>query len=111
MRTATLACALLAAGVSAEVYFEDNFTTDPFEGGRWVVSDWKDSQSTGKWGWRAGEWSVDAEKEKGLYTADDMKFYAASAKLDKSFRCEPTEERRSPFCVWCVMFVLYFLNS
>lgn len=85
MRTATLACALLAAGVSAEVYFEDNFTTDPFEGGRWVVSDWKDAQSTGKWGWRAGEYSVDAEKEKGLFTTDDMKFYAASAKLDKSF--------------------------
>jgi len=76
---------MMAAGVSAEVYFEDNFVTDPFESDRWVVSDWKDEQSTGKWGWQSGEWSVDAEKEKGLYTADDMKFYAISSKLDKSF--------------------------
>ena len=86
MRTSALACAVLAAGVSAEVYFEDNFETDPFESNRWVVSDWRDGDS-GKWGWQSGEWSVDAEKEKGLFTTDDMKFYAISSKLDKSFRC------------------------
>jgi len=85
MRTSAFACALLAAGCSAEVYFEDNFDTDPFESDRWVLSDWKDAQSTGAWTWQAGEWFVDAEKEKGLYTSQDMKFYAISSKLPESF--------------------------
>ena len=36
----TVALLALVGVVSSEVFFQDNFETDPFESGRWVESSW-----------------------------------------------------------------------
>jgi len=72
---------LLLALIVANAYvFEDNFDADPFENG-WVQSDWKKSDGgAGKFGWTAGKWSGD-EKNKGLQTTQDAKFYAITKQI------------------------------
>lgn len=70
------------ATATAETHFKETF--DKSWDSRWVTSDWKKSDSTaGTWKWTAGEFYADAEKDKGLQTAEDARFYAASAKFDK----------------------------
>jgi len=67
---------------SATVYFKETF--DASWEDRWVVSDWKKSDGTaGKWVHTAGKWHGDAEKDMGLQTGQDARFYAISAKFDE----------------------------
>ena len=49
---------------------------------RWVVSDWKKSDSTaGTWRHTAGEFFADAEADKGISTVEDARFFAISSKF------------------------------
>eukprot|EP01130_Rhizamoeba_saxonica_P000581 TRINITY_DN10548_c0_g1_i1.p1 TRINITY_DN10548_c0_g1~~TRINITY_DN10548_c0_g1_i1.p1 ORF type:complete len:388 (-),score=153.96 TRINITY_DN10548_c0_g1_i1:34-1197(-) len=68
---------LLAALVSSEIYFQDNFET--LDG--WVVSEVVENQ--GKIDLSAGEFFLDAEANKGLQLTQDAKFYAVSKKFDE----------------------------
>ncbi len=53
---------------------------------RWVVSDNKKSEGTaGTWDVTNGEFFAEADKDKGLRTTQDARFYAISAKTDKEF--------------------------
>jgi calreticulin len=79
-----LLLALAALSVSAHIYFQETFD-DSYES-RWVVSDWKKSSGTaGTWKHTAGDWYGDAEKDKGIQTSQDARFYAISSKLKKPF--------------------------
>jgi len=71
----------LAALVSAEpaTYFKEAFDGD-WES-RWVNSEHKDD--LGKFVLSHGKFYGDAEKDKGIQTSQDAKFYAMSAKFDK----------------------------
>jgi calreticulin len=72
---------------SAKVYFKETFDSSWQD--RWVVSDWKKSSGeAGAFAVRAGDWYADPEKDKGLATTQDARFYAASAKFPKSFSNE-----------------------
>ncbi|KAH8043624.1 hypothetical protein JL722_15096 [Aureococcus anophagefferens] len=64
------------------VYFEDNF--DAGIGDKWVPSEWKDAESTGKWVHTAGEWYAEGQEAiaKGMQASEDMKFHSISAPLD-----------------------------
>jgi len=61
------------------VYFVDKFEENPI--GRWVESTHRSDQ--GKWEWTAGKFYGDAEKDKGLQTSQDARFYGISQKFDK----------------------------
>jgi calreticulin len=81
-----VACAIIAliAGASAKVYFKETFDKD-WES-RWVVSDWKKSDGqAGQWKLTASDWYGDAEKDKGIATSEDARFYAISAKMPSVF--------------------------
>jgi len=69
----------LVALSSATVYFQENFA-DPNWESRWVVSDWKkDSGESGTWSLSAGKYFTNEEKERGLKTTQDARFYDISA--------------------------------
>jgi len=72
---------------SANIFFKETF--DSTWTNRWVVSDWKKSSGeAGAFAVRAGDWYADSEKDKGLATTQDARFYAASAKFPASFSNE-----------------------
>jgi len=72
---------------SAKTYFKEEF--DATWKDRWVQSDWKESEGTrGEFGWSAGKYYNDAEKDKGLQTTQDARFYAISAKIPEPFSNE-----------------------
>jgi len=80
-----LSCFVLLA--SAKVYFKEEF--DAGWKDRWLQSDWKESDGTrGEFGWTAGKYYSDAEKDKGLQTSQDARFYATSAKINPPFSNE-----------------------
>merc|ERR1711990_1185776 len=59
--------------------------------GRWVKSQWKESEGTsGKWELAAGKWSKDEKEDRGIQTAEDSKFFGISAAFD-SFSNEGKE--------------------
>jgi len=65
--------------VSSHVYFHEDFSDSHWEK-RWVVSDWKkDSGDSGEWELSAGKYHTDEEKERGLKTKNDARFYDVSA--------------------------------
>ena len=71
---------VFVAHAAAETYFKETF--DSSWESRWVVSDWKKADGTsGTWKHTAGDFYADAEKDKGLQTSEDARFYAASAKF------------------------------
>ncbi|XP_059172278.1 calreticulin-like [Physella acuta] len=74
-------CLLLAGLAFADptVYFKEEFD-DKWED-RWVVS--KHKSDLGKFVLSAGKFYGDAEKDKGLKTSEDARFYGLSAKFDK----------------------------
>jgi calreticulin len=89
MRTSFLVLlfACLCLAVSAEIHFQETF--DNSWSDRWVVSDWKKSDGTqGQWKHAAGEWYGDKEKDMGIQTSQDARFYAISAKIPKPFSNE-----------------------
>jgi len=65
--------------VNADVYFKEEFD-DSWEQ-RWVHSSHKGSEQ-GKFVLTAGKFYGDPEKDKGIQTSQDARFYASSAKFD-----------------------------
>jgi len=86
MRLLVVFAAVIAA-VAAEVYFEERFEDGDKWTERWVYSTHKGAEA-GKFELTAGKFYGDAEKDKGIKTSQDAKFYAASAKFDKAFSNE-----------------------
>merc|ERR1719327_1413899 len=75
-----LGCCLLSAA-SGKIYFSETFDCD-WES-RWVKSTWKESEGTqGKWQSNAGKWFKDEKEDAGMQTAEDSKFFGASAAFD-----------------------------
>jgi len=78
-----LAC--LAGFAIADIHFDEKFE-EGWES-RWVESTHKGSQQ-GKFVWTAGKFYGDADKDKGIQTSEDARFYGLSAKLEKPFTNE-----------------------
>lgn len=76
-------CRLTSA--EGNIYFREEFD-DGWES-RWVESTHKGAEA-GKFKWTAGKFYNDADKDKGIQTSQDAKFYALSAKFDKPFSNE-----------------------
>lgn len=75
-----LCCSLVAA----EVYFEEKFNDGGWEK-RWQKSSWKQSDgSAGEFKQTAGKWYAD-EKDKGIQTGPDSKYFALYSELKKPF--------------------------
>jgi calreticulin len=70
------------ASAAAEVVFKEEFSDSDWQS-RWVESTFKGAEA-GHFDITAGKFYGDAEKDKGLHTTTDARFYAASAKFDKS---------------------------
>jgi calreticulin len=69
--------ALLVAAASAEIAFQERFDDGDAWESRWIQSAHKDD--LGKFELTAGKFYGDAEKDKGIKTSQDAKFYASSA--------------------------------
>lgn len=65
--------------VKSEVYFEEKFPDDSWES-NWVYSE-HPGKEFGKFKWTSGKFYNDAEKDKGIQTSEDAKFYAISRKF------------------------------
>jgi len=78
-----IAFALLCLGAMAlaDVKFKESFMDGDKYKDRWVNSKHKDDY--GEWKLTAGKFYGDAEKNKGLQTSQDARFYSTSAKFDK----------------------------
>eukprot|EP00745_Piridium_sociabile_P024810 TRINITY_DN39295_c0_g2_i3.p1 TRINITY_DN39295_c0_g2~~TRINITY_DN39295_c0_g2_i3.p1 ORF type:complete len:411 (-),score=136.73 TRINITY_DN39295_c0_g2_i3:645-1877(-) len=63
------------------VYFKEEFGDD-YDESRWIESTHKGSEQ-GKFKITAGKFYGDAEKDKGLQTSQDARFYGLSSKFDK----------------------------
>jgi len=86
MRVSVVAALLLAmlAIAAAEVYFSETFDGD--WNSRWVSSKSRESDgSQGTWDVTSGKYYNDAEKDKGLHTTTDARFYQISAEIPKKF--------------------------
>ncbi|XP_020900968.1 calreticulin [Exaiptasia diaphana] len=81
-----LVLACLASSVFATDHFVERFDDSKWED-RWIYSTYKGSQM-GKFKWTAGKFYGDAEKDKGIQTSEDAKFYGVSAKFEKPFSNE-----------------------
>jgi len=68
----------------ATVYFKETF--DPSWSSRWVQSQAKSDY--GSFERTAGKWFGDEEKDQGIQTSQDARFYALSADIPKSFSNE-----------------------
>jgi len=71
------------AFVNAEIHFKETFDDDT----KWVYSNSKGADA-GKMVISAGKFYGDKDKDKGLQTSEDAKFYQVSAKIDKPFSNE-----------------------
>merc|ERR1711963_892950 len=80
MKLLLVLIATLVALTNAKVFFEEQFKDDSYTD-RWVQSTHKDD--LGKFELSAGSFYGDAEKDKGIKTSQDAKFYGLSAKFDK----------------------------
>ncbi|KAL5016306.1 hypothetical protein ScPMuIL_005895 [Solemya velum] len=86
MKSSIFLLALLAISLTrAAVHFQEAF--DDGWRSRWVDSTYKGGDQ-GKFEVDAGKFYGDAEKDKGLRTTQDAKFYGISAKFDKPFSNE-----------------------
>jgi calreticulin len=79
--------------VSGRIYFSETFG-DGWES-RWTFSKWKESAKDdpakmGKWVTATGKWFRDAAEDRGIQTAEIMKFYSLAASFD-SFSNEGKE--------------------
>ncbi|XP_048845014.1 calreticulin 3b [Brienomyrus brachyistius] len=68
------------AAVNATVYFKEQFLDGDEWKNRWVES--KHKSDYGKWILTAGKFYGDAEKDKGLQTSQDARFYAVSSRFE-----------------------------
>merc|ERR1712012_150647 len=78
MRTSLLLLAVVGTAL-AEVYLEERFDKDDWAS-KWVQSTHKGAEA-GKFEWTAGKFYVDADKDKGIQTSRDAKFYALSTEF------------------------------
>lgn len=73
--------------VHAEIYFQEDFANSDWSK-RWVQSK-HPNKEFGEFKWTAGKFYGDAEKDKGIQTSQDARFYALSSKFeDKAFSNE-----------------------
>jgi len=80
-----LSALLVCVNVSAETYLKEQFAEWP---GSWDISTkWKSSSDLGKLELSHGEFYGD-EKDFGIKTGEDARFYGFSRKLDKPFNSE-----------------------
>lgn len=88
MKTLLLVASLI--GITfCEVYFKEEFGDSSWES-RWVKSK-HDTSKFGEWKYTAGKFYGDAEKDKGIQTSEDARFYGISAKLEKAVNNEKKE--------------------
>jgi len=85
MKFSTLAAAYMAFGsVNGEIFMKEQFNDDSWKD-RWTVSsDWKSSSEMGEWKQTSGEWYAD-DKDLGIQTSQDARFYGLSAELSKEY--------------------------
>jgi calreticulin len=76
-----LALIALAAFASAEVFLKETFDDGDAYKERWIQS--KSKADFGEYKLTAGKFYGDAEKDKGLQTSQDAKFYSIGRKFDK----------------------------
>jgi calreticulin len=81
MRSFALLLLLGAVCADPTVYLKEEFTDGDAYTSRWIVSKHKPDLGTIKL--TAGKFYGDAEKDKGLQTSEDARFYGISAKFDK----------------------------
>jgi len=68
--------------ITATVYFSEEF--DNGWESRWVVSKVKEADGTlGEWNQTTGKYFNDAQRDLGIQTSEDARFYQISAKFDK----------------------------
>jgi len=72
--------ALVALSVNATVYFQEQFLDGDAWKSRWVNSEHKSDY--GQFKLTSGNFYGDAEKDKGLQTTQDARFYASSARFE-----------------------------
>lgn len=83
MKAIALVFVALLAVSQARFLFKETFDNG-LDG--WVQSNWKkDEGSAGKFEISAGKFFNDAEKDKGLRTAEDYRFYAISKEMQEEF--------------------------
>nr|XP_006824896.1 PREDICTED: calreticulin-like isoform X2 [Saccoglossus kowalevskii] len=75
-----LVALLVCTFTKAEIYFQEQFG-EGYEG-RWVESTAKGGEQ-GKWAWSAGKFFNDEDKDKGIQTSENARFYGISSKFDK----------------------------
>jgi len=86
MRVALVLLAIIAL-TSAKVYFSETF--DDSWRYRWVSSKSRESEGTqGVWDVSHGKYFNDAEKDKGLHTTADARFYQITAEIPEKFSNE-----------------------
>lgn len=76
---ASLAILALLTVVSAELFFEENFSSPDWES-NWVYSE-HPGKEFGKFLLTSGKFYNDQEKDKGIQTSQDARFYAVSRKF------------------------------
>jgi len=78
---------LVCCGLSlAKVYFREDFA-DADWNKRWIQSTYS-GKEFGELKWTAGKFYGDADRDKGLQTSQDARFYAISTKFDEPFSNE-----------------------
>jgi len=83
MKAVFLAC-LLVTLASAKIFFQDKFTDGEEWKKRWIMSTAKTSEKPrGKVELSAGKFYNDAEKDKGLQTKENNKYYILSADMEE----------------------------
>jgi len=68
------------------IHLNEEFLTESYKD-QWIESKFKGADQ-GKFSWTAGKFYNDAEKDKGIQTSQDAKFYGISRKFDKPFSNE-----------------------
>nr|ACI23246.1 calreticulin [Rhodnius prolixus] len=74
-----IASLLAITSINAEVYLEEKFPNDYWEY-KWVYSE-HSGKEFGKFTWTAGKFYNDLDKDKGIQTSQDARFYAISRKF------------------------------
>ncbi|XP_061587695.1 calreticulin 3b [Cololabis saira] len=86
-----VAVILAVYSVHAKIYFREEFLDGDAWTSRWVNS--KHKSDYGEWKLTAGNFYGDAEKDKGLQTSQDARFYATSS------RFEPFSNKGKPLVI------------
>lgn len=89
MKTSIILLAVLGTAL-AEVFLEERFTDGITD--KWIQSTHKGAEA-GKFEWTAGKFYGDADKDKGIQTSQDAKFYALSTEF------KPFSNKEKPLVV------------